>query len=233
VSKRVFISYRRDDTGSSAGRVYDRLRKVFPESNLYFDLSTIKAGEDFAGSIVSAINRSDVVLAFIGKNWAAPRSDGEGPRIWDSNDYVRAELSAALERPILVLPVLVDGAQMVQPHLLPPDIRAIATRNAVPLRLESFDDDTENIITIILDASAKDRLWEHKGSLASKLGLSIAGLFLGLVVLIIGALLHFWISGRALSASIGTSLTTLLLILGAMSGAWMGYLYEARRRRSR
>jgi hypothetical protein len=174
-----------------------------------------------------------VVLAFIGKNWEAPRYDGEGPRIWDSNDYVRAELSAALERPILVLPVLVDGAQMVQPHLLPPDIRAIATRNAVPLRLESFDDDTENIITIILGASAKDRLWEHKGSLASKLGLSIAGLFLGLVVLIIGALLHFWISGRALSASIGTSLTTLLLILGAMSGAWMGYLYEARRRRSR
>jgi len=231
VSKRVFISYRRDDTGSSAGRVYDRLRRILPETNVYLDLSTIKAGEDFERSVISSIERSDVVLAFIGKKWLAPRHEGERARIWDPNDYVRAELRAALKRPILVLPVLVDGAQMIQPCLLPPDIRPITTRNAVPLRLESFDDDTENIIKIILGVSTKERLWDERASFFSKLAFSIAGLFVALVSLAVGALVHFWILQRPLSASIGVPTTTLLLILGAALGAWIGLLYKARRRR--
>jgi hypothetical protein len=85
----------------------------------------------FAKSIISAIERTDVVLAFIGKNWTAQRSDSDAARIWDPDDYVRAELSAALARPILVIPILVDGARMAEPDLLPPDIRAITKRNAL------------------------------------------------------------------------------------------------------
>jgi hypothetical protein len=231
VSKRVFISYRREDTGPSAGRVYDRLRKIFPESDVYFDLSTIKAGEDFTKSIVSAIERSDVVLVFMGKNWMAPRHDGDLARIWEPNDYVRAELRAALVRPILVLPVLVDGAQMVQPDLLPDDVRAVAARNAVPLRLESFDDDTENIVSNILGVSGKERLWDDRGKIAKKLVFSLAGCIVALAALGLGALVHFWILARPLSASVGAAATTLLLILGAILGAWMGLHYEARTRR--
>jgi TIR domain len=231
VPKRVFISYRREDSGSSAGRVYDRLRKIFPESNVYFDLSTIKAGEDFTKSIASAIERSDVVLVFMGKNWMAPRHENDRTRIWDPNDYVRAELRAALVRPILVLPVLVDGALMVQPELLPDDVKAIATRNAVPLRLESFDDDTENIVTAILGASAKERLWDDRSKITTKLGFSLAGCIVAFAILGVGALAHFWILARPLSASIGAPATTLSLILAAVLGVWMGLLYEARRRR--
>jgi hypothetical protein len=231
VSKRVFISYRREDAGSSAGRVYDRLRKIFPKSNVYFDLNTIKAGEDFAKSIVAAIERSDVVLVFIGKNWMASRHDGDPARIWDPSDYVRAEVRAALARPILVLPVLVDGAQMVRPELLPDDVRAIATRNAVPLRLESFDDDTENIVTTILGVSAKERSWDDRRKITTPFGFSLAGCIVALVILGIGALVHFWVLARPLSASIGAPATTLLLFLGAILGAGIGLLYEAQRRR--
>jgi hypothetical protein len=231
VSKRVFISYRREDTGSSAGRVYDRLRKILPASDVYFDLNTIKAGEDFAKSIVSAIGQCDVVLAFIGKNWLAPRHEGDQARIWDPNDYVRAEIRAALARPILVLPVLVDGARMAEPDVLPTDIRAISTRNAVPLRLESFDDDTENIVTTILGIPAKERLWENEGNLAAKLGYSLAGVIVAFVLLGVSALVHFWILARPLSASIGAPATTLLLVLATILGVGAGLLYEARRRR--
>ena len=59
-------------------------------------------------------------------------------------------LRAALSRPLLVVPVLVGGARMPKPEQLPEDIRAITTKNALPLRHESFDDDTENIVAAVL-----------------------------------------------------------------------------------
>lgn len=234
-TKKIFISYRREDTGSFAGRVYDRLCKVFSYSNVYFDVSTIKGGEDFGDSIVSAIDRCDAVLVFIGKNWMAARPNGDRPRIWDENDYVRAEVRAALARPILVLPILVDGAQMVRSDLLPSDIKAIATRNAVPLRLETFDNDTENILATIMGTSPRDRPWEgSRNNIVAKIGLSLAGVIIFLVLLGLSALIHFWVLARPLSASIGGApVTTLLLIIVAFIGALAGLLYESRRRKGR
>jgi hypothetical protein len=46
-----------------------------------------------------------------------------------------------------------------------------------------------------------------------------------------GALVHFWVLARPLSASIGGPLTTLMLIAGALVGALMGLRYEAWKRK--
>jgi len=72
VSKKVFISYRREDTADAAGRVYDRLWRVLSKPNVFFDVSTIGGGENFKEKIVSAIGRSDAALIFIGREWLAP-----------------------------------------------------------------------------------------------------------------------------------------------------------------
>ena len=53
--KKVFISYRREDTASAAGRVYDRLARLLTKSNVFFDVSTIGGGEDFVQRIASEI----------------------------------------------------------------------------------------------------------------------------------------------------------------------------------
>jgi hypothetical protein len=133
----------------------------------------------------------------------------------------------------MVLPVLVDGAQMPQPQQLPEDIRAIATINGLPLRHESFDDDAEKIVATILGTSAKQRLWDDQGRLIVKIGYAIAGLVAALVVLASGAMVHLWWLARPLSASIGDAATTLLLIAGAVLGAWTGLIYEAANRKRR
>ena len=229
MSKKVFISYRREDTGAQAGRLYDRLRQIFPEDDLYFDLNTIGGGENFVESIESAIERSEVVLVLIGKNWLSPRQGSVAPR-FGPDDYVSFELSAALRRPILVLPILVDGAQMVQGHLLPSDVRAITTRNALPLRLESFDNDTENIVSTIAGTAAKREQGHGRRTLSSKIGFSLLGLLIASTLLTIGALAHFWVLGRPLSASIGGATTTLLLLVAAILGTLIGFIYGARRR---
>jgi hypothetical protein len=128
VAKRVFISYRREDTAPAAGRVYDRLCQLLSKPNVFFDVSTIAGGEVFDRKLMSEIERSDAVLVFIGKLWLAVK--GGRARLAEPGDYVRAEVSAALQRSVLVLPVLVDGARMPLPDQLPDDIRAIthATR---------------------------------------------------------------------------------------------------------
>ncbi len=233
MAKHVFISYRREDTGSAAGRVYDRLVRLLTKPNVFFDVSTIGGGEDFAQRIASGIDSSDAALIFIGDRWLEPTPPGGQARIYELNDYVRAELSAALSRPLLIVPVLVGGARMPKPEQLPDDLRAITTKNALPLRHESFDDDTENIVAAVLGLSPGERAWEDKGTLKAKIGYAIGGAIAATALVLIVALLHFWLLGRPLSASIGAPLTTLVLIAGSIAGAWLGLRYEARKRKLR
>jgi hypothetical protein len=232
VPKRVFISYRREDTAPAAGRVYDRLCRVLPKADVFFDVSTIGGGEIFDRRILSEIERSDAVLVVIGRKWLEP-GPGGGARLFAPDDYVRAELRAALARPILVLPVLVDGARMPRVDELPEDVRAIAARNALPLRHESFDGDTETIVGTVLGSASAARPWDDTGSVGARIAYAAAGFVLAAVLLMIAALLHFMVMGRPLSASIGEAETTTLLIAGAILGACLGLACEARRRKRR
>jgi hypothetical protein len=231
VSKTVFISYRREDTAPSAGRVYDRLCQLLSRADVFFDVGAIKGGENFADKIVAEIAKCDVVLVLIGRRWLESGQPDGRPRLFDPTDYVRAEVRAALQRNVLVLPILVDGAQMPAPKSLPDDVKALSARNAVPLRHESFDDDVENIARHIFGASAKERPWEDKGRIGTKIGYSVAGTAAALIVVLIGAYLHRLTLLRPLSASIGDAATTLLLFVAAALGAVLGLGYERRRRK--
>lgn len=230
---KVFISYRRDDTASAAGRVYDRLCLLLKKSNVFFDVSAIKAGADFEQSIVAAMASSNAVLIFIGDKWLAPSPPTNAARIWEPRDYVHAEVRSALSRPITVLPILVGGARMPKAEELPEDIRAVINRNALPLRHESFDDDTENIIDAAFGTSAKRRVWEDHGRFWSRIAYAAGGVIAALAVMLVVALVHFWVLARPLSASIGGPLTTLILIAWSVLGALAGLRFEAWKRRSR
>src|ERR1700757_4517505 len=129
--------------------MYDRLTQLPAKPAVFYDVSTIGGGEDFAKAIVAEIERSDAVLVFIGHLWLKPAEGSGKPRIWDAGDYVRTELRAALARPVLGLPILVDDAPMPRPDLLPADVQGIATRNAVPLRHATFDSDAETIVATV------------------------------------------------------------------------------------
>lgn len=229
--KRVFISYRRKDTAASAGRVYDRLSHLLKKPNVFFDVSAISGGEDFVKRIESEIGKSDMALVFIGDKWLEKANPAGDMRIWQQDDHVRAEVRAALARQLLVLPVLVGGTGMPKPEQLPEDIRAIATKNALLLRHESFDDDTENIVAAVLGVPTKTRRWEDKGTLAAKLAYAFGGALIACTMMLVVALMHHWILARPLSASIGGPLTTLTLIAAAGLGAWLGLRYEARKRK--
>jgi TIR domain len=228
LAKRVFISYRREDTAPVARLIYDRLWRVLSKANVFFDVSTIAGGEDFQNRIATGIGKSDATLVLIGDGWLKETPERK-IRIWDDNDYVRAEVRESLARPMLLLPILVAGAHMPKPEQLPEDIRAIVTKNALPLRHESFDDDAENILSAITGVSARERNWEKQNTIWSRILYTAGGVVAAAVVLFFAALIHFALLDRPLSASIGVPMTVLMAVATVIAGGWLGF-FRAKRR---
>jgi hypothetical protein len=143
---RVFISYRRDDAAGHAGRLYDRLGERFGRENIYRDVDNIRAGEDFLSAIRETIAKADVLLALIGRRWLTATDDAGRWRLANPDDVVRQEISAALERRVRVIPVLLDGAKMVRPTDLPGELATLARLNAVEIRDGHFDQDVAQLL---------------------------------------------------------------------------------------
>src|SRR2546422_8697286 len=114
-----FISYRRDDSGGYAGRLYDRLSAHFGAECVFMDIDTIEAGTDFVAVIENAISQCDILLVLIGQRWLSI-TDAAGQRRLDNpEDFVRLEVQTGLESNIRVIPVLAGGAKMPRAQGLP------------------------------------------------------------------------------------------------------------------
>ena len=131
---KVYISYRRSDSESHAGRLADRLDAHFGTGSVSMDMNSIQFGKDFRAAIAEQIESSDIVLVLIGKTWLRAADDSGRRRLDDPSDFVRLEIEIALSRQIPVIPVLVDGASMPEIADLPRTIQALAERQAVQLR---------------------------------------------------------------------------------------------------
>jgi hypothetical protein len=145
----IFISYRRQETSALAGRLYDRLVDRFGENQVFMDVDTIELGVDFAEVITQAVGTCQVLLAVIGPQWLTATDEGGRRRLDDPDDIVRLEIEAALRRSVRVIPVLAEGAVMPRRPELPESLAALARRNALTMRHESFRYDAERLIEAI------------------------------------------------------------------------------------
>lgn len=146
----VFISYRRDDSGASAGRIYDRLVHEFGAGAVFMDIEgSIAHGADFPSEIGRALDASTALLVVIGRHWLTCADAGGEPRIDDEHDWVVNEVATALERGIFILPVLVDGAGMPPEETLPARIRDLARKQACEVRASSWQYDVGKIVSAL------------------------------------------------------------------------------------
>ena len=145
----IFISYRRQETSHLAGRLYDRLADRFGEGQVFIDVDTIEPGVDFAEEIFRAVAACKVLLAIIGPTWLTAADERGCRRLDDPDDIVRLEVEAALARAVRVIPILVEGAVMPVREDLPESLAALARRNALPIRHESFRADAGRLVTAI------------------------------------------------------------------------------------
>jgi hypothetical protein len=146
MSVSIFVSYRRDDTAATAGRLRDRLALEFGTKNVFMDVDNIPAGVDFAKHLQVQLANCDLVVALIGAQWLTIANAFGTPRIQDPDDYVRMELSAALSSGLTLVPVLVDGASMPAEARLPVPLQPLSKLNAIELRNSQFRWDSTRVV---------------------------------------------------------------------------------------
>jgi PQQ-dependent dehydrogenase (methanol/ethanol family) len=152
MSGKIFINYRRDDAGGTAGRLYDRLAQAFGRNNLFMDVDHIPAGVDFIEYLNGQVAKCDVFLAVIGPNWLNATDHSGRRRIDNPDDFVMIEIAAALARDIRVIPVLVDGARTPRADELPELVRRLVRRNGIEVRNAYFGRDAEALIIKVGEA---------------------------------------------------------------------------------
>ncbi|MFA5949024.1 MAG: TIR domain-containing protein [Hyphomicrobium sp.] len=157
----IFISYRRDDSAGTTGRIYDRIIRAFPREKVFMDVDAAMHGLDFVRVLDEKIAASDLVAVVIGPSWLTAKDSSGRRRIDNPHDFVRIEVGAALKREIPVIPVLIDGAEMPGEADLPPDLKALSRRHAVEVRNTRFGDDADTLVEALAQrlGVAKRRKW--------------------------------------------------------------------------
>ena len=182
----VFISYRRDDAAGYARALNDELARSLGADRVFIDVDDINAGQPFSEVIQRSVGDSAVLLALIGKRWRGER-EGAAPRIFEGGDVVRQEVAAGLAKGLRVIPVLLDGVPMPDPAQLPPDLGALAGRNALELDNTRFAADMARLVREVRSA-----LGEPAAPPATARRASRAGWWVGAAVVIAATVGALW-----------------------------------------
>ena len=142
----IFINYRRGETAGEARALFSELSAKLGADSVFMDVDNIAPGRDFRQVLQERLASVDVMLTLIGKDWMRATDAAGRRRLDDTNDFVRREIRAALERNISVTPVLLQGAQMPAESDLPEDIRDLAYRNAFELSHTRWSSDIQELV---------------------------------------------------------------------------------------
>jgi len=146
---RVFVSYRRRETQHIAGRLSDWLENRLGQTKVFMDVESLEPGVDFGEAIAAAVASCDVLIVLIGKAWTTMTDNAGRRRLDDPDDFIVLEVSAALQRGIRVVPVLVDGASMPHRDELPASLQGLARRHAVRIDHETFRSDVDPLLDTV------------------------------------------------------------------------------------
>ncbi|MGZ4846275.1 MAG: TIR domain-containing protein [Halobacteriota archaeon] len=146
---RVFISYRRSDSGEWANRLNNHVAMRFGKDLVFRDIESIRPGRNWFESIQKELKACEVFLVVIGPHWLIDQSGRR--RLDDPNDVLRTEISEALSRADTVVPILVGNAEMPSSGDLPASIQALAMRQAVSLRDEQWASGIDELLDDLSD----------------------------------------------------------------------------------
>jgi tetratricopeptide (TPR) repeat protein len=147
----IFISYRRDDARGASGRLYDWLRIAFGRERVFRDVASIGVGL-WRDKIDRALARSAACVAVIGRRWATAANRR---RLHEEADMVRHELVTALASgdALMLVPTLVEGADMPTVEDLPNALTALFNWNVRRVTEDGWEDDIRRLIGEIADAA--------------------------------------------------------------------------------
>lgn len=147
---KIFISHRHSDTQSDCHRLKSDLQEHFGKENVFLDIENLEPGINFSEAIEKYLSLSKVVLVVIGPDWHGPEDQQGVKRLFQSNDWVRREVVAALKSEgTRVIPVLMKKASEPQESHLPDDLKPLAGLQATEITIKRWDYDVGELIKVI------------------------------------------------------------------------------------
>jgi hypothetical protein len=140
MSRKIFISYRRDDSAASAIGIGQYLEHEFGGKNVFVDVD-MRAGVKFPEVLEARLAECKVMLVLIGPGWLDARDEQGHRRLDNPDDWVRLEIAHALKRNITVIPVRINGAALPGRTALPEDIRGLLDHQSTSVTHASFRHD--------------------------------------------------------------------------------------------
>lgn len=144
---KIFVSYRREDSADTTGRLCDRLAERFGAKTIFKDVDSIPIGSDYRAVLRQAVEESNVVLVIVGRQWLQLTDASGQRRLDDPRDFVRIEVEAALARNVPVVPILVQQAMMPSENDLPSSMSEFVYRHGLDIRSDPhFNGDVRQLI---------------------------------------------------------------------------------------
>lgn len=184
---RLFISYRRSDTGAYADRLSVRLA-AFQFQAIFQDREDITLADNYADEIRAALARCDAVLVLIGQSWTTAQDQAGRNRLENPTDWVRREVTLALSMGVPVVPVLFDSARTPSVADIPGDLAPLATAQGYDINGNYFDRDADDLARrlerqLVVGARATA---DRTASVPSSFPKMLMGIVIGLAVLALG-----------------------------------------------
>jgi len=148
-SDKIFINYRRDDSGGYAGRLADTLGAYFGAGRVFRDVTGIGYGDDFERVIDDRVRESCALVVLIGEQWTSIADESGRRRLDNPSDYVVREIAAALSGDVVVVPVLIGDATMPRREELPAALAELTRRNAMTITDERWGHDVERLARVL------------------------------------------------------------------------------------
>jgi hypothetical protein len=148
---RAFVCYRTEDTLPAADRLAVELRQTL-DIDVFLDHRSLEGGEQWPNRLRQEVERADVVLILIGPRWLTLQTADGIRRLDDPEDWVRQEIEQALAAKRTIVPLLVDGASLIEARALRtvPQIQQLATVHALPLATKRWDSDLEVLVGLLM-----------------------------------------------------------------------------------
>jgi hypothetical protein len=145
---KVFLSYRMgDDAAAFAAAMMDEaVAARYGRQAVFRAQGSLPPGASLPESLLTAARRAQVVLVLIGEDWERVTDPRGRRRIDNPTDYVVAEINAAANSDVLIVPVLVGNRGPLRAENLPQGLRHLALRQYLQL---PRDLDREHVTTLI------------------------------------------------------------------------------------
>jgi pterin-4a-carbinolamine dehydratase len=146
----VFISYRRDDEGTTSRFIKTELDRVFGAEHIFMDIDNIRKGDRWKEIIEKNINSCNCLIVIIGKRWLQLHDEHYARRLDKKEDWVRREIETCLQRKIKIIPLLM-GASLPEQNALPESILGLRDFQYTTLSALTWKDDIDTLAKLLLD----------------------------------------------------------------------------------